>query len=93
MYGKTSFSIDYFNINNSGGAGRAFGIDGEAYSAAVVQNLDPIGAQLYAAVRMYNIDSAATVTGANGVAASQIQTVGAYDEDVLAVMVGSRIKF
>ncbi len=47
QYGKTSFGIDYFKIEDS----RANGEDGTSYSAHVVQNLNPVGAQLYLSAR------------------------------------------
>ncbi len=48
MYGKTSFSIDYYEsedmaANNSGTA--------KAYGFAAVQNLDPIGASVYFSIK------------------------------------------
>jgi hypothetical protein len=70
QYGMTSFSIDYFQGDDLGGNGSG---DQETYAFAAVQNLDPVGAQIFLAVRNYEIDAA--------------------NDDVLAIAVGSRIKF
>ena len=53
MYGKTSFSIDYYEGEdiNTATSGTS-----TSYGLGVVQNLDPIGAQMYLSVRNHEID-------------------------------------
>jgi hypothetical protein len=70
MYGKTSFSIDYYQGEdiNTATSGTS-----TSYGFAVVQNLDPVGASVYLNVRNHELDGGT--------------------DDVLAVFVGSRIKF
>ena len=76
QYGKTSFGIDYFKIEDS----RANGEDGTSYSAHVVQNLNPVGAQLYLSARVYEEDVRdGAVTG--------------NPDDIFIIIAGSRIKF
>ncbi len=76
QYGKTSFGIDYFKITDS----RANGEDGTSYSAHVVQNLTPVGAQLFLSARIYQEDVRDVATTGN-------------PNDIFIVISGARIKF
>ncbi len=76
QYGKTSFGIDYFKITDS----RADGEDGTSYSAHVVQNLNPVGAQLYLSARVYQEDVRDGAATGN-------------PDDIFIVISGARIKF
>ncbi len=53
MYGKTSFSIDYYEGEdiNTATSGTS-----TSYGFGAVQNLDPIGAQMYLSVRNHELD-------------------------------------
>ncbi len=73
MYGKTAFSVDYHNITDS----RINDEDGTSYGFQAVQNLDPIGTEVYFGVRIYELDVAA----------------GGDPDDILGVMTGARMKF
>jgi len=58
MYGKTSFSIDYYEgediaASNSGTS--------KSYGFGAVQNLDPIGASVYLSVRNHELDGTSDV--------------------------------
>ncbi len=56
MYGKTSFSIDYYQGEDIQTATSG---TSTSYGFGVVQNLDPIGAQMYLSVRNHEIDGGA----------------------------------
>ena len=53
MYGKTSFSIDYYHGENIGTATSG---DSDSYAFAINQNLDPVGASIYFAIRNHELD-------------------------------------
>jgi len=53
MYGRTSFSIDYYQSEDMASATSN---TGTAYGFAAVQNLDPIGAQMYLSVKNFELD-------------------------------------
>jgi len=54
MYGKTSFSIDYYEGEDIGTATSG---TSTSYGFGAVQNLDPIGAQMYLSVRNHELDN------------------------------------
>ncbi len=56
MYGKTSFSIDYYEGEDIASATSG---TSTSYGVAAVQNLDPIGASVYVSVRNHEIDGGA----------------------------------
>ena len=56
MYGKTSFSIDYYEGEDIQTATSG---TSKSYGFGAVQNLDPIGAQMYLSVRNHEIDGGA----------------------------------
>ncbi len=53
QYGRTSFSIDYYQSEDMATATSG---TGTAYGFAAVQNLDPIGAQMYLSVKNFELD-------------------------------------
>jgi len=55
MYGKTSFSIDYYQSEDMA---TATSNTAKAYGFGAVQNLDPIGAQIYLSVKNFEQDGA-----------------------------------
>jgi len=55
MYGKTSFSIDYYEGEDIASATSG---TSTSYGFGAVQNLDPIGAQMYLSVRNHELDGA-----------------------------------
>ncbi len=61
MYGKTSFSIDYYQGEdiNTGTSGTS-----TSYGFGVSQNLDPIGAQVYLSVRNHELDGTSDIFAA-----------------------------
>ncbi len=73
LYGKTSFAVDYFRSSDA----IANGQKGTSYAFLATQKLNPIGAELFAAARIYELELAG----------------GNNPDNIFIVYSGVRIKF
>ena len=99
LYGKVGWVFDIFDWGHTAFAAdiaynrneRARGDESWAYGFFAVQKIDWVGTELYAGVRLHELDHGGTVTQ---VAGTNFTTIATSDPDnVVAFMTGARIKF
>ncbi len=86
-FGHTAFAIDYQMTDDLNATGDEF----HSYGAFVVQNIDHVGTEFYAGIRLHELHAAPVglpVAGTNFTANADTSP-----DDVVAIMSGARVKF
>ena len=99
LYGKVGWVFNFFDWGHTAFAAdiaynrneRARGDESWAYGVFAVQKIDWVGTELYAGVRLHELDHGGAVTQVGG---TNFTTIATSDPDsVVAFMTGARIKF